>query len=73
MKKAAPKEKFNASEDLTLTRWQVSLFEICMLSGWALFTIYLPEFFISIEWLLRILLIIPGIYICYIHFKEANK
>lgn len=67
------KEKFNPSQDLNLTPRQVALFELCMLSGWALFTLYLPEFFISIERLLRILLVIPWIYICLIHFKQANK
>lgn len=60
------------SKWLKLRRWQVAIFELCMLSGWALFTLYLPEFFISIERLLRMLLLVPSLYICHINYKQAN-
>lgn len=73
MKRKTSIKKFNPSEDLTLTRWQVSLFEICMLAWWALFTIYLPEFFISIERILWVLFVSTWVYVCYIHFKQTNK
>ncbi|MFZ2150972.1 MAG: hypothetical protein WAZ12_03355 [Candidatus Absconditicoccaceae bacterium] len=66
-------DSFNQSQNLELTPLQVALFEICMLSGGALFTLYIPSFILYIERFLWILLIIPGIYICYIHFKQANK
>lgn len=72
MKKQIKKDKKN-TDSLTLNRRQLLIFEISMLSWWALFTMYLSTFFESIKTLLRILLVIPGLYICYIHFKQTNR
>ncbi len=71
--KKKQEDSFNPSQNLELTPMQVALFEICMLSGWALFTLYIPSLILYIESILWILLVIPWIYICYIHFKQANK
>ncbi|MCF7835086.1 hypothetical protein K9M48_03455 [Candidatus Gracilibacteria bacterium] len=71
--KKTTKKKIKNSDNLTLTRRQILIFEISMISGGALFTMYLPEFFGSIKRLLWILLVVPGLYICFVHFKQTNK
>jgi len=67
------KEKFHLLRDVTLTRRQVSIFKLCMFSCGILFTIYLHDFFANLEWLRRILALIPGVYLWYIYFKPTPK
>lgn len=59
--------------DVTLTRWQVGLFKLCVFSGGILFTIYLHDFFAAVERLRWILAIIPGVYISYIYFSPKKR
>lgn len=73
MKKTKKKVKFDLLRDITLARWQVSLFKMSVFSWWVLFTIYLHDFFVSLEWLRWILSIIPGIYLTYIYFSPNKR
>ncbi len=73
MKKTQKKLKFDLLRDITLTRWQVGLFKMCVLSCGILFTIYLYNFFSSLERLRWVLAIIPGIYLVYVYFSPTKR
>lgn len=73
MKKTQKKVNFDLLRDITLTRWQVGLFKLCVLSCGILFAIYLHDFFVSLEWLLWILVVVPGIYLIYVYFNPTKR
>jgi len=73
MKKNQKKVNFELLRDITLTRWQVGLFKLSVLSCGVLFAIYLHDFFVSLEWLLWILAVVPGIYLTYVYFSPTKR
>lgn len=73
MKKTQKRVNFDLLRDITLTRRQVWLFKMCVFACGILFTIYLHDLFVSLEWLRWILAIIPGIYLIYIYFSPEKR